>query len=107
MTTAPNRHKKIVFGEFWLESSSRTLCNDDQQIHLAKRPFDVLLFLIENRERVISRNELLDKFWDGHDVYDDALRKCVGTIRHSLNDHTQNRRVLSKRATEAVIGLSV
>ena len=97
MTNAPSEIKKIIFGEFWLESSSRTLCNDDQQIHLAKRPFDVLLFLIENRERVISRNELLDKFWDGHDVYDDALRKCVGTIRHSLNDHTKPPRFIETR----------
>lgn len=86
MMIAPNINKKIVFGEFWLESESRTLWQNDKEIRLAKRPFDVLLFLIENRERVVSRDELLDKFWDGHDVYDDALRKCISTIRHSLND---------------------
>lgn len=97
MTTAPNEHRKIVFGEFWLESESRTLWQDKREIHLAKRPFDVLLFLIENRERVVSRDELLDKFWDGHDVYDDALRKCVSTIRHSLNDKEKPPRFIETR----------
>ena len=42
--------------------------------------------MIENRTRVVSRDELLDKFWEGHDVYDDALRKTVSTIRHALDD---------------------
>lgn len=97
MTTAPNINKKISFGEFWLESESRTLWQDKSEVHLAKRPFDVLLFLIENRERVVSRDELLDKFWDGHDVYDDALRKCVSAIRHSLNDKGKPPRFIETR----------
>ena len=53
---------------------------------MAKRPFCLLFYLIENHERVISRDELLDKFWEGHDVYDDALRKAIGAIRKALND---------------------
>ena len=97
MMIAPDINKKIVFGEFWLESESRTLWQNDKEIHLAKRPFDVLLFLIENHERVVSRDELLDKFWDGHDVYDDALRKCVSAIRHSLNDKGKPPRFIETR----------
>src|SRR5688572_21275079 len=62
------------------------LWRGNEEVHLPKRPFDVLRFLIENRERVISRDEFLDKFWDGCEVYDDALRKCVGTIRKAIGD---------------------
>lgn len=97
MMIVPDINKKIFFGEFWLESESRTLWQNDKEIHLAKRPFDVLLFLIENHERVVSRDELLDKFWDGHDVYDDALRKCVSAIRHSLNDKGKPPRFIETR----------
>ena len=43
---------------------------------------------MEHRERFVSRAELLDRFWDGKDVYDDALRKCIGTIRNALADHS-------------------
>ena len=79
-------HKNFVFDKFRLEAELQTLRRDGAEIHLAKRPFQVLFFLIENRERIVSRDELLDKFWDGHDVYDDALRKCVGAIRKALDD---------------------
>src|SRR5207302_1903834 len=67
------------------------------EVHLAKRPFDVLFFLIENRERVVSREELLNRFWDGHEVYDDALRKCIGVIRTSLNDLGKSPRFIETR----------
>jgi len=97
MTETNNGQQKIVFGEFRFESESRTLWRGGEEIHLAKRPFDVLRFLIENRERVVSRNELLDKFWDGHDVYDDALRKTVGTIRQTLEDTKKPPRFIETR----------
>lgn len=76
----------IEFGEFRLEQHARGLRRNGAEIHLAERPFQVLKFLIENRDRLVERRELLDRFWDGHDVYDDALRKCVGSIRNALGD---------------------
>ncbi|MCY7345052.1 MAG: winged helix-turn-helix domain-containing protein [Pyrinomonadaceae bacterium] len=92
-----NGHQKIVFGEFRLEGEARTLWRDKEEIHLARRPFEVLRFLIENRERVVSRNELFDKFWDGHDVYDDALRQTIGAIRHTLDDTKKPPRFIETR----------
>ncbi len=97
MTATENGHEKINFGGFRLEAESRTLWRDGAEVHLAKRPFDVLRYLIENRERVISRDELLDKFWDGCDVYDDALRKTVGAIRHALCDTGKPPRFIETR----------
>ncbi len=89
--------KKIAFGEFDLEIGLQTLRRGGAEIHLAKRPFQVLQFLIENRGRVVSRNELLNNFWDGRDVYDDALRKCVGAIRKSLDDTEKSPRFIETR----------
>ncbi len=97
MTEVYKADKKIVFGEFQLESASRTLWRESEKLHLAKRPFDILQFLIENRGRVISRSELLEKFWDGHDVYDDALRKTVGAIRQTLDDTKKPPRFIETR----------
>ena len=97
MTPVNGRHKNFVFGEFRLEPESQSLWSANREIHLAKRPFDVLLFLIENRERVVSRDELLDKFWDGHEVYDDALRKAVGATRHALDDTRKPPRFIETR----------
>ncbi|MGH9948821.1 MAG: winged helix-turn-helix domain-containing protein, partial [Pyrinomonadaceae bacterium] len=90
-------HKKFAFDKFILETELQTLRHSGAEIHLAKRPFDVLFFLIENRERVVSRDELLENFWDGHDVYDDALRKCVGTIRKALDDTEKSPRFIETK----------
>lgn len=92
-----NGHKKYVFANFRVETAPEILRRGSTEIHLAKRPFQVLTFLIENRERIVSREELLDRFWDGHDVYDDALRKTVGAIRHALDDTSKHSQFIETR----------
>src|SRR5712692_631906 len=86
--------KKYLLGDYWLEPDKRLLSRDGQPVHLTSKPFQVLLCLIEHHERVVSRAELLDRFWDGKDVYDDTLRKCVGAIRKALDDHSENPRFI-------------
>ncbi len=97
MNNGNGYHKIFTFDEFKLETELQTLQRGGQEIHMANRPFQVLSFLIENRERVVSRDELLDKFWDGHEVYDDALRKCVGAIRKALEDTKKVPRFIETR----------
>lgn len=93
-----NGHKEmLVFGSNSLDPLSRNLLVDGKEVHLPRRPFDILVNLIENRERVVSRAELLDKFWEGHDVYDDALRKCIGSIRKALHDEHRPSRIIETR----------
>ncbi len=53
--------------------------------------------LILERDRVLTRGELLDNFWDGHEVYDDALRKCVGSIRKAIGDTSRPARFIETR----------
>lgn len=86
MPPSSRQSKFYKFGNFRLEIKTQTLARDNKPVHLAKRPFELLLFLVENRERIVSRDELLNRFWEGHDVYDDALRKTVGAIRQALDD---------------------
>jgi TolB-like protein/DNA-binding winged helix-turn-helix (wHTH) protein len=92
--------KKYRLEEFELDVDKRQLKRDGENVHLASRPFQVLSYLIENRERLVSREELLDKFWDGQDVYDVNLTKCVGAIRKALNEQTENPRFIETRWAE-------
>ena len=88
--------KRYLLNGFSLAPDEQLLAHHGQPVHLPKRPFQVLLYLVENRDRFISRTELLDQFWDGKDVYDDALRKCVGAIRKALDD-SENSRFIETR----------
>jgi TolB-like protein/DNA-binding winged helix-turn-helix (wHTH) protein len=80
--------------EFNLDPDKKLLTCEGTAVHLANRPFQVLLHLIENRDRMVSRTELLDLFWDGKDVYENTLTKCVGAIRKALNDTLEQPRFI-------------
>src|SRR2546430_16371437 len=90
-------HKRYVLADYWLEPEKQLLRHRDQPLHLPKKPLQVLLHLSEHRDRFVNRAELLDLFWDGREVYDDALRKCVGTIRKALDDQSDTPRFVETR----------
>jgi len=89
--------KSYLLDDYWLAPGEQLLSRSGQTIHLSKRPFQVLTYLVEHRDRFVSRAELLDLFWDGKDVYDDALRKCVGSIRKALDDQSDDARFIETR----------
>lgn len=79
--------KRYLIGDFEIETATRRLRRrGGETIHLANRPFQVLLHLIEHRERLVTRAELLELFWDGRDVYEDALTRCLSFVRKALDD---------------------
>ena len=86
--------------EFRLEPEKRILSRKGKPLRLANRPFQVLLYLIENRDRLVRREELLEKFWNGREVYDEALTKAVGAIRKALNEPHENPRFIETRWAE-------
>ena len=89
--------KRYLLDNYWLVPDEQLLSRGEQPIHLSRKPFQVLVYLIENRDRFVSRTELLDSFWEGKDVYDDALRKSIGAIRKALDDQTTEPRFIETR----------
>ena len=90
---ATQASKRFILDEYSLDPATRLLVRNGGSVPLQRRPFQVLLYLIEQRERLVSRAELLELFWEGHDVYDETLTKCVGKIRKALNDQQEMLRV--------------
>ena len=90
--------KKYLLSEFQLEPDKLTLSRDGGPVHLTSKPFQVLLYLVEHRDRFVSRTELFDRFWQGKDVYDVALTRCVSAIRKALNDQADHPRFIETRA---------
>jgi TolB-like protein/DNA-binding winged helix-turn-helix (wHTH) protein/Tfp pilus assembly protein PilF len=90
----------FILDGYTLEPATRLLVRDDKPVPLARRPFQVLLYLIEHRDRLVSRAELLELFWEGRDVYDETLTKCVGAIRKALSDQQDSPRFIETRYAE-------
>jgi TolB-like protein/DNA-binding winged helix-turn-helix (wHTH) protein/Tfp pilus assembly protein PilF len=91
---------RYVFAEFVLEPQSRKLSQRNVPVHLTRKPFQVLLYLVEHRDRLVTRAELLERFWEGHEVYDETLTKSVGAIRKALDDQSEKPRFIETKWSE-------
>jgi TolB-like protein/DNA-binding winged helix-turn-helix (wHTH) protein/Tfp pilus assembly protein PilF len=92
--------RNYILGEFCLAPAKRSISRAGVPIPLANRPFRALLYLVENRDRVVTRAELIDQFWEGKDVYDVTLTQCVAAIRRALDDRSESPQFIQTRWTE-------
>lgn len=74
----------IRFGRVEVRPAQRQLLIDGQPASLGARAFDLLMALIEHRERLVSKNELLDLVWPGLVVEENNLQVQVSTLRKWL-----------------------
>ena len=72
------------FGRFELRPATRQVLVDNQPASLGARAFDVLLALIERRDRLVTKNELLDLVWPGLVVEENNLQVQVSALRKLL-----------------------
>ena len=93
--------KAFVIGQFEIEPGTQRLRRrGGEHLHLPNRPFQVLLYLVANRDRLVTRAELLEQFWDGREVYEDALTRCLSTVRKALDDQGSPAHYVETRWTE-------
>jgi DNA-binding winged helix-turn-helix (wHTH) protein/tetratricopeptide (TPR) repeat protein len=69
-----------------LDVDAFRLSRADEEVRLEPKVFAVLALLVANRERVISKTELLDTLWPGEHVSDAVLPRCVAAARKALGD---------------------
>ena len=72
------------FGRYELRPATRQLLVDDQPTPLGARAFDVLRALVERRERVVTKEELLELAWPGLVVEENNLQVQVSALRRIL-----------------------
>jgi DNA-binding winged helix-turn-helix (wHTH) protein/Tfp pilus assembly protein PilF len=92
--------KRFSIGQFELDPAGRRLRRGGELVHLPNRPFQVLLYLVVHRDRLVPRAELLGQFWDGREVYEDALTRCMSTVRKALGDTDTPARFVETRWAE-------
>ena len=72
------------FGRFELEPDARQLLADGRPVALGQRAFDLLVALIERRDRLVGKKELLDVVWPGLVVEENNLQVQVSQLRKLL-----------------------
>ena len=75
------------FGNFRLDLTNRELLKNGQHLSLTQKSFELLSFLIENRDRSLRKNEILNSIWDENFVEEANLAQHIYMIRKVLKDN--------------------
>lgn len=81
------KNGRIEIDEISIEPARRQVSVNERRIELSPKEYDLLLFFIENRERILSRDQILDAVW-GRDFegYDRAVDTYIKKLRASLGE---------------------
>ena len=82
------------FGEHEIDTARFELSNSGEHVELEPRVLKLLTFLIENRDRVVSRDELHTRLWGRRVVTENALSVCIRAARRAVDDSGDEQLVI-------------
>ena len=85
--SAQSARRWYRFGPFVVDRRSRLLWRDDTLVPLTAKAFEILIALIEQRQRVVDKDELLELIWPKTAVEENTLTRHISTLRKSLDEH--------------------
>src|SRR5882757_4363177 len=83
------------FGQFVLNPGRRTLSRADSPVSLTPKAFDVLLFLAQNPNRLVTKDELLQAVWADTFVEEGNLKQYISHLRKALGDSEDPRLIVT------------
>ena len=78
---------RYVFGDYLLDTQRYELSYRNQPIKLRPKVFHVLSYLIAHRDRVVSKDELLEQVWPNQFIGDGSLNACLMAVRKAVGDN--------------------
>ncbi|WP_236910899.1 response regulator transcription factor, partial [Clostridium sp. Cult1] len=87
-----SKMKLLTVGPLSINKQDRRVYIDDNEVFLTQKEFDLLLFLVENPNRVFSKEELFERVW-GYDSLSDAstITVHIARIREKIEDNPKGR----------------
>jgi TolB-like protein/Tfp pilus assembly protein PilF len=82
------------FGPFELDMARFELRADGEPCGVEPQVFSLIALLVENRERLVSRDEIIEKIWDGRIVSDAAISSRIKSARQALGDDGKAQRYI-------------
>jgi pimeloyl-ACP methyl ester carboxylesterase/DNA-binding winged helix-turn-helix (wHTH) protein len=85
-----------------LDSDRRELWRGSELVSLEPQVFDLLLYLIQNRDRVVSKDDLIASVWGGRIVSDSTLDSRINATRKAVGDSGEEQRLIRTVARKGV-----
>src|SRR5260221_6171293 len=85
---------RYLFEEYAFDTDRRELHRGADVVTIAPQVFDLLDYLIRNRERVVSKDDLINAIWNGRIVSDGALTTRLNGARSAIGDSGDEQRLI-------------
>ena len=90
----------LRFADFEIDVAQQELRRGGEVVHAEPQVFELLLHLVRHRERIVSKNELIETIWNGRIVSEAALSSRINAARKAIGDNGNDQmfiRTLHKR----------
>jgi tetratricopeptide (TPR) repeat protein/DNA-binding winged helix-turn-helix (wHTH) protein len=77
-------------GDLEIHPAQKCVRRDQNIVHLRPKSFELLVYLIDNRDRLVTKDELLDYLWKNTSVTESSLVQCVIDVRRVLGDDARS-----------------
>ena len=85
---------RYLFADYTLNTERRELHRGADAVSITPQVFDLLEYLIRNRERVVSKDDLIKAIWNGRSVSDAALTTRLNAARGAIGDSGEEQRFI-------------
>ena len=85
---------RFVFSDHVLDTDRRELCRGLQSIAVEPQVLDLLIYLLQNRDRVVSKDDIIGAVWGGRIVSDASLTSRIYAARKAIGDSGQGQRLI-------------
>ena len=85
---------QFLFEDYLLDLDRRELTRGSRAIAIGPQVFDLLVHLVQNREHVVSKDNLLDAIWHGRIVSESTLTSHINAVRKAIGDNGEEQRLV-------------
>jgi len=89
--TGSDHAPRFRFGSYVLDLEKVVLLHRGGEVPLRRQSFDVLVHLVRNPGRLVTRDELLNDLWPGKFVTDNSIAQCLVDIRSAIDDERHEK----------------
>jgi TolB-like protein len=96
------RDVPFLFENYCLDADRRELRRGAELVAIGPKVFDLLLFLIQSREQVVTRDDILEAVWEGRIVSDSTLTSHINAVRKAVADSGKDQRLIRTVARRGI-----
>jgi TolB-like protein/cytochrome c-type biogenesis protein CcmH/NrfG len=93
---------QYLFADHILDTDRRELRRGSEPIAVEPQVFDLLVYLVQNRERVVSKDDLIASVWGGRIVSDSTLTSRINAARKAVGDNGEDQKLIRTSARKGL-----